>query len=129
MKKVILMIAFVTGIGTIASAQTRQHKTPQQRAEIMTKNLETKLNLSQDQSAKVSTILLAQANKMDSIRANKAQGDKKLNRQAFKNIRKSTDEQLSTVFNTEQKKAYEEMKAARKEKMKEKRGAAGNKEG
>lgn len=106
-----------------------KHKAPEQRAALVTKKLEKKLNLSQGQSAKVSAILLAQATRMDSLRANKAQGDKKQNHEAFKSIRQNTDEQLSAVFNADQKKVYDEMKAARKEKMKTRRHGGEHKEG
>ncbi|RYE14665.1 MAG: hypothetical protein EOP51_27795 [Sphingobacteriales bacterium] len=83
MKKMILMIAFVTGMGAIANAQTRQHKTPQQRAEMMSK----KLNLTKEQSAKVTTILVAQAASVDSLKATKTT-DK---RQAFGTVWQNTD--------------------------------------
>lgn len=105
----------------------RQHMAPTQKAEMITKKLQEKLNLTQDQSAKVSTILLAQATRMDSLKANKAQGDK--NRGAFKSIRQSTDEQLSAVFTADQKKAYEEFKASHKNKRKAHREGIENKEG
>ncbi|WP_147238715.1 hypothetical protein [Mucilaginibacter hurinus] len=119
MKKVMLMIAFVAGIGTIASAQTRQHKTPQQRAEAMTNRLNEKLKLTADQSARVNSILLAQAASIDSLKAAAPQGDKKGNRGAFKSVFENTDRQLSTVLNAEQQKAYAALKTERKGKIKD----------
>lgn len=104
-----------------------RHKSPEKKAEMVTKRLGEKLNLSQDQSAKVKAIMLAQATKADSLKASfktaAVKGDRKQHREAFKAIRQSTDQQLNAVLNATQQKAYAEWKAAKKEKMKSRKEA------
>ncbi|TFF38038.1 hypothetical protein [Mucilaginibacter psychrotolerans] len=123
MKKILLMITMVLGISVLAQAQNkdRQKHNPQQRAQHVSVMLQKKLNLSADQTAKVNTILLAQATQMDSLKANKA-GDKKANREAFKTQLQKTDGQLAAVFTAEQNKTYSAFKAQMKEKFKGGRG-------
>lgn len=106
------MITMVLGISILAQAQTkeRQHKSPQQRAERIGKMLQTKLNLSADQSTKVNAILLTRATQMETLKANKGT-DKKANREAFKNLLVKTDSELSKVFTADQLKTYGELKS------------------
>lgn len=117
------MITMVLGISVLAQAQTNQikqrhpHGTPAQKADRMTKMLQSKLNLSADQSAKVNAILQARAVQMDSLRANKS-GDKKANREAFKSLLGKTDGQLSAVFTADQNKTYTDLKTQMKNRFK-----------
>ena len=120
MKKILLMITMVLGLSVLAQAQTKQHNghgTPAKKAEHLTKMLQTKLNLSADQSTKVNAILLARATQMDSLRANKT-GDKQNNRQAVKSLLTKTDGELSAVFNADQNKTYMELKTQMRNKFK-----------
>jgi Spy/CpxP family protein refolding chaperone len=122
MKKLLLMI-FLAGSVAFAQAQTQKaHKTPEQKAQRMTKALEKKLALSANQSAKVNAILLKKATSMDSLKANHSKTDHKLNRQAIKSILVSTDAQLKTVLTTEQQTTYAGLKASFKGRMHGKRG-------
>jgi negative regulator of sigma E activity len=125
MKKLILMIMLVAGISVLANAQTtehkggkRAHKTPEQRAQRMTKVLNEKLNLTADQSAKVNAIFLTKAVQMDSLRKNHA-ADRKADRQARKTMLVNLDGQLKGVLNADQQTKYTELKAQMKEKMKD----------
>jgi hypothetical protein len=110
-----------------AFARNHKHRSPEKKAEMMTKRLDEKLNLSQDQESKVKSILLTQATKVDSLKATlkagNIKGDRKQNRAAFKGIRQNTDQQLSAVLNADQQKAYTEWKAAKKEKIKSRKEA------
>jgi hypothetical protein len=119
MKKILLMITMVLGISVLAQAQTkeRQHKTPEQRAERVTGMLQKKLSLNADQSAKVKTILLTQANQMQALRADTT-GDRKVKREAFKAQLQKTDSELAAVFTANQNKTYSEFKAKMKERFK-----------
>ncbi|RYY33527.1 MAG: hypothetical protein EOP46_16165 [Sphingobacteriaceae bacterium] len=121
MKKLILNVALLIGLASVASAQTtavRPHKTPQQRAELMSKKLTGKLNLTADQSAKVNTILLAQATSMDSLKAVKVT-DKGQKRTAVKSIMQNTNNRLSAVLTADQQKAYAGLKAQGKKHFKD----------
>ncbi|OOQ56493.1 hypothetical protein [Mucilaginibacter pedocola] len=119
MKKILLMLTLALGINAFAQAQTkqRQHKTPEQRAERVTGMLQKKLSLNAEQSAKVKTIMLAQATQMESLKVNKT-GDKKANREAFKAQLQKTDTELAAVFTPEQNKTYADFKAQLKSKFK-----------
>jgi len=114
MKKLILILSLITGI----SAATFAHgdKSPQKRAEHITKKLKEKLNLTADQTIQVSAIMLNRATRMDSLKTNRSATDKKLNHSAVKNIMMATDQKLTAVLNPDQQKAYETWKEARKEK-------------
>ncbi|WP_374949951.1 hypothetical protein [Mucilaginibacter sp.] len=123
MKKLLLMIMLLAGINMFAQAQTKVHKTPQQKAQHFTKVLQKKLALSADQSAKVNTILLKRATQMDSLKANKATGDRKLNKMARRKILSGADAEVKAVLTADQQKTYADLKAGMKEKMKARRAA------
>ncbi len=101
-----------------------EHKTiaPEQKAQRMSQMLQKKLTLSQDQYAKVNTILLKRATQMDSLKANRATTDRKAMHQSRKAILMQTDGELKAVFTADQLKNYTELKAQLKEKMKNRRG-------
>ncbi|MEB0261725.1 MULTISPECIES: hypothetical protein [unclassified Mucilaginibacter] len=96
---------------------------PEQKAQRMSKILQQKLTLSQDQYTKVNTILLKRATQMDSLKANRSTTDRKLNHASRKAILMQTDGELKAVFTADQLKNYTEFKAQLKEKMKNRRGA------
>ncbi|MCC8409026.1 hypothetical protein LJ707_08795 [Mucilaginibacter sp. UR6-1] len=124
MKKLMLMIAFVAGIGLAANAQTevKPHKTPQQKAEMLSKKMQTELSLTQEQSTRIHAILLTQATRVDSIKAANADGDKKRHdRKAVKQIMQNTDKQITGVLNADQLKKYNQLKADKVYKMQKKR--------
>ncbi len=116
-------MAFVLSLGTIASAQTavKPHKTPQQKAELLSNKLQKKLDLNADQTNKIHTILLSQATKVDSIKQAQNTADKKGNRKALRAIMESTDSQISSVLNADQQKKYTALKAAKLEKIRAKK--------
>jgi Spy/CpxP family protein refolding chaperone len=115
MKKILLMITLVLGLNVLAHAQTKAHRTPEQRAERLTKMLSSKLNLSADQSTKVKAIFLARATQLQSIKADT--GDRKAHRAQVKDVLANTDKELSAVFNTSQKEEYTKLKADLKSKF------------
>ncbi|MBE9584352.1 hypothetical protein IM792_07830 [Mucilaginibacter sp. JRF] len=121
MKRLMIMIAFVAGIGMVANAQTqvKPHKTAQQKAELLSKKMQDQLALNQEQSTKVHAILLKQATRVDSLKAaNTDTGKKHGNRKAMKAIMQTTDQQISAVLNADQAKKYNQLKAEKIEKMK-----------
>lgn len=95
---------------------------PEQKAQRISQVLQKKLALSQDQYAKVNTILLKRATQMDSLKANRSTADRKLNHESRKAILLQTDGELKAVFTAEQLKNYTELKAQLKDKMKNRRG-------
>jgi Spy/CpxP family protein refolding chaperone len=96
---------------------------PEQKAQRISKVLQKKLSLTQDQYAKVNTILLKRATQMDSLKANRtATTDRKAIRESRKAILVQADGELKAVLTADQLKNYAELKAQMKEKMKNRRG-------
>lgn len=112
------------------TAQNRKGfaKNPEKRAERMTGMLKQKLNLNDDQSAKVKAIFVARAAQMESLRA-KQPADKKFDRSAFKALKQSTDKELASVLTADQNKTYGEMKAKMKDRHKAKKDVMAPTEG
>jgi hypothetical protein len=96
---------------------------PEQKAQRMSKVLQKKLSLSEDQYAKVNTILLKRATQMDSLKANRSTTDRKVNKESRKAILMQADGELKAVLNADQLKSYTELKAQMKERIKNRRGA------
>ena len=129
MKKLLLMIMLVAGISVRANAQTKVKKTPEQKAEHITKILEKKLALNAAQTVKVKAIVFKRATQMDSLKATRTTADRKTGRQSRKAILLAADQDLKNVLTESQKKTYTELKASMKEKMKGKRHAPKTTEG
>ena len=121
MKKLILIIAFVTGLNVLANAQQQPAKTPAQKAAHKTQNLQKKLKLTAGQAKQVNALFLTEATRLDSLKAHKT--DKKANKAAHKAIQAQTDQKLNTVLTTDQKKAFADLKAAKKAKHDQKKAA------
>jgi hypothetical protein len=96
---------------------------PEQKAQRISKLLQKKLTLSEDQYAKVNAILLKRATQMDSLKANRSTTDLKANKETRKAILTQTDSELKAVLNADQIKNYTELKNKFKERMKNRRGA------
>lgn len=97
---------------------------PEQKAQRMSKVLQKKLTLSEDQYAKVNAILLKRATQMDSLKANhSATTDRKAKMESRKAIMTQTDTEVKAVLTADQQKSYTELKNQFKERMKNRRGA------
>ena len=96
---------------------------PEQKAQRMSKVLQKKLTLSEDQYAKVNAILLKRATQMDSLKANHSATDRKAKMESRKAIMTQTDTEVKAVLTAEQQKSYTELKNQFKERMKNRRGA------
>jgi protein CpxP len=114
MKKLLMIMALVSGLSFAASAQKKVEKTPAQKAGNKTEHLEKHLKLTADQTKKVNAILLAQATSIDSLK--KLKQDKKVSHLADQKIKKQAKEKLDKVLTPEQQKAYAAMRAEKKAK-------------
>ena len=101
----------------------RSNIAPEQKAQRLSKVLQKKLTLSEDQFAKVNAILLKRATQIDSLKANRSTTDRKANKETRKAILMQADGELKAVLNADQLKNYTELKAQMKERMKNRRGA------
>ncbi len=103
MKKLVLMLCFIAGITTLSKAQGGGG--PRRSPEEQAKQLQTQLKLSDDQTAKITSIMQMQNTKMDSIRT--AGGD----RQAMMPIRQAMAAKVKAVLTADQASAYDKMQA------------------
>lgn len=128
MKKVLIICGLLFSVITFAKAQDGERKmpTPEERAERSATQLTKKLNLTEDQKSKVKTIFLDQASAMMKARE-ESKGDREAVMAKMKTINDANDVKINALLNDEQKKAFAEWQAERKENMKNRGGrGAGN---
>jgi Spy/CpxP family protein refolding chaperone len=102
---------------TAALAQMRRPS-----PEVQAKMLKDSLQLSDDQTAKITDILAeAQKDQQDAMSAN--QGDRQAMRSAMMGIMKNTDKKITTLLSTEQAQKFESMQKNRREHMMRQRQA------
>lgn len=99
------------------AAQSLKDKTPEQRAQLQTNMMKTKLNLDSAQTLKVQHINLKCAQKMDPIL--KGDGGRFSKFSQLKSIQGDKNKELKAVFSADQYKQYEQMEAEMKGKMKD----------
>lgn len=115
MKKLLLMLCFVAGITSLSKAQDRGgRRTPEEQA----KNLQTQLKLSDDQTAKITTIMQMQSTKMDSVRT-ASNGDRQAMRQGMMPIRQAISTKVKAVLTADQVTTYEKMQAEQMNRMRQ----------
>ena len=102
---------------TAALAQMRRPS-----PEVQAKMLKDSLQLSDDQTAKITDILAeARKDQQDAMSAN--QGDRQAMRSAMMGIMKNTDKKITTLLSTEQAQKFESMQKNRREHMMRQRQA------
>ena len=102
---------------TAALAQMRRPS-----PEVQAKMLKDSLQLSDDQTAKITDILAeARKDQQDAMSAN--QGDRQAMRSAMMGIMKNTDTKITTLLSTEQAQKFESMQKNRREHMMRQRQA------
>ncbi len=114
MKKVLLVALLAIGVSAAGRAQGFQQRTPAEQAA----QLKTQLTLTDDQTAKATTIFTAQAKSMDSLRT--AIGD---DFQAMfpkmQPIQAGYNAKIKAILNADQAKAYQKQLDERAERMKQ----------
>lgn len=119
MKKLVMMLALAAATVGV-QAQDKDHKTPQERAQMQTGRMTKELSLTTEQAAKVEAINLKYANEFEAKRA-----DQKKEREAVraegKSIRDAHDAELKAVLTPEQYTQWQAKKEAMKAKQVEKR--------
>ncbi|HMG08340.1 MAG TPA: hypothetical protein VK609_07505 [Mucilaginibacter sp.] len=124
MKRLTLVIAFITSLSVLANAQQKTDKTPAQKAAHKTENLQKKLKLTAGQTKQVNAIFLTEATRSDSLKAHSSKADKKASKITHKAIEAQTDKKLNAILTADQKKAYASLKQAKKEKHDKKKADA-----
>ena len=121
MKKIVLMLALVTGIGYAATAQeaqkTRTKVTPEQRAERQAERMKEALQLTEDQKKAIYELNLQSANKIKAYK--KDQRD--ANKDQFKKMRDEREAKMKSILTPEQYEKHQAMKAERMKKMNERK--------
>ena len=121
MKKLLLMCCFLLGITAISHAQGGMRMSPEDRA----KQMQTNLKLTDDQTAKITTILKTQQTRMDSLRT-ASNGDRDAMRSAMMPIMMSSNNQIKALLTPDQAAAYQKMLDERRARMQQGGGGGGN---
>ncbi|WP_295654765.1 hypothetical protein [uncultured Mucilaginibacter sp.] len=124
----IVIITFMVSNPAKAQDNTKQQQmaeliktsTPEQRTNLQTKMMTSKLNLDTVTSQKVYAINLKANQKLDPLLKGDASGGRFAKLRQMKSIEDDKDKELKKVLNPDQYKQYEAMKEEMKEKMKEK---------
>lgn len=122
MKKIMLITFLLAGITAFAKAQdtTKVKKTPEERAAQMTKMMQKKLNLTADQTTKISAILSERATQMDEPKIKGVKGGGRVVKmQAMADV----DKKINAVLTPDQQKQYADMEQKVKDKALERRKA------
>ena len=113
-------IIFFTAALLSTTAALAQMRRPS--PEVQAKMLKDSLQLSDDQTAKITDILAeAQKDQQDAMSAN--QGDRQAMRSAMMGIMKNTETKITTLLSTEQAQKFESMQKNRREHMMRQRQA------
>jgi len=112
MKKLLLMLSFIAGITSLSMAQGGPRRSPEEQA----KQLQTQLKLSDDQTAKITSIMQMQSTKMDSIRT-ASNGDRQAMMQGMMPIRQATSAKVKALLTADQATAYDKMMADQQAQM------------
>ncbi|MHA4896172.1 hypothetical protein ACXZ1K_15580 [Pedobacter sp. PWIIR3] len=118
MRKLILTATLFIAMGTMAFAQTtqdkKQHKTPEERAQIATDKMDKKLSLSADQKSKIYAINL---DGMKKLKDAHVKGEKR-DPAKMKAAMDERDNKINNILNDKQRITFKELKEKRKEGMK-----------
>jgi len=120
MRKFLLTCCLILGIAAVSHAQGGMRMSPEDRA----KQLQTQLKLTDDQTAKVTTIYKAQSVKMDSIRT-AANGDRDAMMAGMRPLMQSTSDQIKAILTPDQATAYQKMQDERRARMQQGGGGGG----
>lgn len=112
-----MMCCLLLAISTVSFAQGGMRRSPEEQA----KQLKEQLKLTDDQTAKITTILQTQAKSRDSI-FNAANGDRQAMMQAMRPLMESTNTKIQAVLTDEQKAAYKKWMEERRERMRQNQG-------
>jgi len=100
----------------------RHHHHRMTSADDQLKHLTKKLNLSDDQQAKLKPILEEQHNQMEQLRADDSTS-REDRWKKMREIRENSDNQIKSVLNEDQQKQFDQMREEQRSRMKEHMGA------
>jgi periplasmic protein CpxP/Spy len=122
MRKILLVCCFLLGVTAMCRAQGGgMRRSPADQA----KALQTQLSLNDDQTAKITTILTAQATKRDSIRT-ASNGDRQAMMQAMTPLMQDSNAKIKAILTPDQATAYDKLMQERMDRMKQGGGGGGN---
>lgn len=126
MKKAILVAFLFAGIASAGFSQEkghkeRTHKSPEERAQLMTDALSKKLSLTDKQKAEVYKVQLDRAKEMEKLKAN-ADERRTKDMAKVKGSFEESEKKIERILDDNQKKTYQELKAQRKEKAQKHKG-------
>lgn len=123
-----MICGLLFSVVTFAQAQQgggdRKMLSPEERAQKSAEQLTKKLNLSEDQKAKVTAIFLDQAATMKKARE-EGKGDRDAMMAKMKAVNEENDVKINALLNDDQKKAFADWKTERAENMKKRMSGKG----
>lgn len=108
MKKIMMICLLVLGVSAVSHAQGRMRMSPEERV----KQLKEKLNLTDDQTTKITAIYQAQAKSMDSLR--NAGGDM---RSQMRPMMQATNDKVKAILTPQQAAAWQKEMDERRARM------------
>ncbi|TWR25964.1 periplasmic heavy metal sensor [Mucilaginibacter achroorhodeus] len=108
MKKIMMICLLVLGVSAVSHAQGRMRMSPEERV----KQMKEKLNLTDDQTTKITAIYQAQAKSMDSLR--NAGGDM---RSQMRPMMQATNDKVKAILTPEQAAAWQKEMDERRARM------------
>lgn len=148
MKKLVLILALFVAVVTVAEAQRNtgsrpsqsqsgeqrgQRMSPEERLEKQVTNMKEKLGLSEEQTTKVTALLKANQEKQraafEKARESGAQPDREKMRTQMQESMKKQDTDIKALLTGEQKTKYDAMVKEREERMKNRQGGPGGRDG
>ncbi|MEM9325503.1 MAG: hypothetical protein AAGA85_07600 [Bacteroidota bacterium] len=126
-KTFILLLGLVVAASTFAQNPEREKKTPQERADLITNNLQEKLSLDEGQVTTVLQANLSAAEAIDALRAqaNPEESDRSARRALAKEARSINDQRMDAireVLSDDQTKLLDELITEYRQKAKERAG-------
>jgi len=103
--------------GAHAQEASFKDKTPEQRAQMQTNMMKTKLNLDSAQTLKVQGINLKYAQKLDPVL--KSDGGRFAKLRQMKSIQGQKNKELKAVLSSDQYKQYQQLEAEMRDKLKD----------
>lgn len=101
------MLCFVAGITSLSKAQGGgQRRSPEEQA----KNLQTQLKLTDDQTAKITSIMKMQVTQRDSLMT-ASNGDRQAAMQAMRPMMQANTAKIKAILTADQASAYDKMQA------------------
>ncbi|GAA4176195.1 MULTISPECIES: hypothetical protein [Sphingobacterium] len=115
-KKTLMVISGLLLATTVAFAQQRQQRSPEDQAKMRVEHLDKLLTLNQVQKDSIYNLTLSQAQQRAEIKSDG--GDRKANMEKFKQLQEAQATKIKSWLNPDQVKLFDEQQEKMKDRMK-----------